>query len=191
MKFHQYYKEKWNAELGLQAEDLDWGFIHRHIFLTSNDTKLRWFQFRIVHRIIATNRYLSVIRIQNDSSCSFCKQDDETIMHLFHDCVIVNDFFVSFENWIYDRTSILLNFSKTEVLFGKKKCYDARNFLILIYKHYIYRQRCRKEQLYLPNLKTEIYNQYIIEKYNSNINGKQNSFLKKWSNFENLFVADQ
>ena len=108
IKFPEKYKEKWIADLNIT--DFDWKFIHKCSHNITNDTKLRWFQLRIIHRILATNRYLTIIKIQNDSNCSFCKVEEETIIHLFSECDVVNNFLISFENWIYDKTSVLLKF---------------------------------------------------------------------------------
>ena len=39
------------------------------------EIKLKWFQIRLVHRIIATNIVLMHTGIENDITCSFCRQD--------------------------------------------------------------------------------------------------------------------
>ena len=79
----------------------------------------------------------------------------------------MNDLYIKFETKIYEKTSVLINFSKTQILFGiiKYNC-DIENVLILIFKYYIYRQRCRNENLYLPALKNDIYCTIIIKSIN-------------------------
>ena len=93
-----------------------------------------------------------------------------------------------FEYWIYDKTSVLLNFTKSEILLGKggKDC-KCDNVLVLLYKFHIYRQRCRDENVNLTILKNEVYNYYKTEKFIYRTNRKQHSFEKKWQKFETLF----
>ena len=120
-----------------------------------------------------------MIGIQNDSSCSFCKEEEETIIHLFCDCEVVKNFYNNFENMIYEKVSVLLNFTKTEILFGRKGSGQIQNLLILLFKYYIYRQRCKQERLYLPSLVLEIYNYYRVQRYISIKNNKLTIFEKK------------
>ena len=52
-------------------------------FTVTTDTKLEWLQFRIFHRIIATNQYLFHIKSVESDVCTFCHYAKETIIHLF------------------------------------------------------------------------------------------------------------
>ena len=65
-------ENKWELLLNL-GYDLNWKKIYQNIFNFTNDTKLIWFQYRIIHRILATNKYLHAIKIKNDPLCSFCR----------------------------------------------------------------------------------------------------------------------
>ena len=38
---------------------------------------------KIVHRIIATNIVLMHMGIENDITCSFCRQDRDSVNHIF------------------------------------------------------------------------------------------------------------
>lgn len=48
-------------------------------FRITKDTKMQWFQTRINHKILATNKFLCKIKITDDSKCFFCKVSEETI----------------------------------------------------------------------------------------------------------------
>jgi hypothetical protein len=52
------------------------------------DTYLRNFQFKFLHRIIATNSFLYKIKLKDTHLCTSCKANNETIEHLFFDCPI-------------------------------------------------------------------------------------------------------
>ena len=49
-------------------------------------TKLRSFQFKINHNILYTNEKLYKVKISDTSLCTFCKNEIETLAHLFAEC---------------------------------------------------------------------------------------------------------
>ena len=58
-------------------------------FRITNDVQLRWFHYRIIHRILATNTLLYKIGIEDSDLCTFCKCNAETLSHLFWECYYV------------------------------------------------------------------------------------------------------
>ena len=83
-------------------EDLNWTFIYSLPRICTVSTKLRNFQFKFLHRRIATNSFLFKIRISDTALCYFCKTDEETLIHLYLECSVtktfwqcVKEFFVS------------------------------------------------------------------------------------------------
>ena len=50
------------------------------------EIKLKWFQIRLVHRIIATNVVLMYMGIENDTTCSFCRQDRDSVNNIVWSC---------------------------------------------------------------------------------------------------------
>ena len=63
--------------------------IHRWVFELTNDSYLHWFQTRLTHRILAANPLLFKINISNTCMCTFCKSDNETLLHLFWECSVI------------------------------------------------------------------------------------------------------
>ena len=79
---------KWNQ---LFAE-LNWGEIFCKPILTTKDTQLRWFQFRILHRSLPTGCYLYLRHLTETPICDFCSHEEETLLHLFWECPAVQSF---------------------------------------------------------------------------------------------------
>ncbi|KAH3811392.1 hypothetical protein DPMN_139802 [Dreissena polymorpha] len=50
------------------------------------ESTLRNFQYKYIHRIIATNKYLFKCKLSNSSLSDFCSENIETIEHLFWEC---------------------------------------------------------------------------------------------------------
>ena len=47
------------------------------------EIKLKWFQIRLVHRLLATNVVLMHMGVENDITCSFCEKERDAINHIF------------------------------------------------------------------------------------------------------------
>ena len=74
---------KWLADCNLCGFDtIDWGKSYTLAFLCTSESKLRVFQFKLLHRKVATNCFLFKIGIKSNDQCSFCKASSETLLHL-------------------------------------------------------------------------------------------------------------
>ena len=73
--------EKWSHKL-----PIDTCTIFRHIIKTTQDTRLRWFQYRLIYRILPSQRHLLFMKVVNSAICTFCEADDGTLEHMFWDC---------------------------------------------------------------------------------------------------------
>ena len=47
------------------------------------EKKLKWFRMRLVHKKLDHNVVLKHMGIKNDSNCSFCRKERDTVSHLF------------------------------------------------------------------------------------------------------------
>ena len=43
-------------------------------------------QYKIIHRMISTNKKLYLYGIKDSNKCEKCEEEEETITHLFCDC---------------------------------------------------------------------------------------------------------
>ena len=64
------------------------------------NTKLITFQFKFLHRILATNSFLKKIGITQSDLCTFCKTEVESLIHLFWSCRVPSIFWQEFKQWI-------------------------------------------------------------------------------------------
>ena len=58
----------------------------------TKSTRLLEFQFKLLHRRIATNDFLNKVGLKDNSKCSFCGKEQEKLRHLFWECskVVLN-----------------------------------------------------------------------------------------------------
>ena len=56
---------------------------------------LKDFQYKLTNKILVTQSILDRIRKIEDNLCAYCKQEPETILHLFVDCDKVKELAIS------------------------------------------------------------------------------------------------
>ena len=84
---------------------VNWESTYSLPFWCSKETKLREFQFKLLHRRIATNDFLYKIGIKQSDSCTFCGEATENLVHLFWSCKYSNAFWKDCYQWIMQNTS--------------------------------------------------------------------------------------
>ena len=109
------------------------------IYKTTIEEKLRSFQFKVLHRILATNVFLKNIRIKTDPSCQHCGTE-ETLEHLFWECKESKAFWSDFQRFVKGKHFELPNLSCKDVILGilPKEHNTILNHLVLLAKYHIY-----------------------------------------------------
>lgn len=78
---------KWKTDLtNYNVEDLTIYDIFKICFKTTKDSSVQWLQFRILHKNLPVGYYLKKINIKTTDRCEFCKNNVETIIHVFISC---------------------------------------------------------------------------------------------------------
>ena len=91
----------------------------------SLNTTLALYQYRLIHRIIATNTFLYKIHYVKSNTCTFCSTEPETLSYLFYDCQIVKNLWKEVQTWIIVETGINLQLEKQTGFFcmiNNEKC---------------------------------------------------------------------
>ena len=132
--------------------------IHEHlksfknIYQITNVTKLRNFQYRLLVNKIFCNDILYYWKLKDNQKCDFCKITKQSIVHLLHECPIVNSIWKELRIW-FNQTGIDTEFSLKNILYNKVSEYGIANFITLITKFTIYRSKCEgttpQRQLYI------------------------------------------
>jgi hypothetical protein len=132
--------QKWNFFYA----NLNWVQIFGACQKTTNDSKLKWFQLRLIYRILPTNRYLFLMKLVDSPLCAFCQNDEETIVHLFWQCRFVDTFWRELEQCLTDKCAHLVNFhfDLKLILFGVHNTIYTDNvidLLIILAKYFVYK----------------------------------------------------
>lgn len=149
----------------------------------SRETKLQSFHFRIAHRIITCNKYLSDIRMREDAACHSCNMRD-TITHFFVECQTVREFWTRLDNWCKEHINLPMSFLTTGERIlgltnenGNAKAFKITNWLLLTAKFYIHRQRLfHKGEFSLVAYLAEVRKKLITERMACQWEGKPHKF---------------
>ena len=94
-------QEKWSDDCELENDvAIDWKSVSRLPFNCTKISKLITFQFKLLHRRLATNDFLKKRGIRNKYRCTFCEVELEKLTHLFWFCTITSSFWQNFKQWL-------------------------------------------------------------------------------------------
>ena len=173
--------------------DKEWKQIYLYPFKTTKYSQLRWFQIRINHNILVTNKLLHHMNITDDSSCTFCSTMEETIIHLLWSCSKTQDFLNLMISW-FESFDIHIKLSEKLFLFGVESLRDQKltkiqHFFLLYAKYYIYCSRGNNQVPMLTVFKKKLYFMYKMHMEIALMNNDLEAFSKEWSPY-NLQLQD-
>jgi len=85
-------------------------------FKVTVENKLRSFQFKIIHSIIPTNLSQHKMNIKESPHCEHCLFQNETLVHMFLECSVVEPFWKDVITWWNIKRSDIINPNHTEIL---------------------------------------------------------------------------
>lgn len=181
-------KTSWSRLLNYNLGDLEWETIFSLPFNITKNTKLQWFQFRINHRILATNSFLHKIKKVDSYNCSFCEKEIETIEHIFWECEFIQDLLNDFATYCFRNILTYVVFVEKEFILGSYENLDQVKYIIALQiKYYIYSMRCCSKKPSLNGLISSIKIMYDTNRYIACKNNRQVLFDEAWENWKNLF----
>ena len=175
-------QQKWNDTF--PDEDLNWKNIYTTLQKSTNDIKLKNFQYNFLMRIIPTNQFLAKCQLVSSTLCDFCNMEIETIAHLFWECTHVQEFWTSISRFLQHCQRISdVNF-KTIVFglchkFGNKGI-QMINFILFQAKYYIFLSKHQKNIPTLGHFQHYLSYRIQIEKEIALIHDKLENFENKW-----------
>ena len=181
----------WSTELLENISEIELLREIKHVYVCTNIVKLRSFQYRLLNRALVTNIQLKKWKIRGDDRCTFCNIYQETYVHLFYECIIVNHIWQQIkeqmlsENCVVNTRNVICN----KVNYVKTKSVD--NLVCLVFKQYVYMKRCFNEQLCFNEFRKSMYKIRNIENYNAIVTGNVRKCQQKWCNTDKNPLGSQ
>ena len=115
---------------------------------TAKETKLQVFQFKVLHRIIATRSFLHKAKLSDSPNCLNCDQVKESIEHLLLECPKVQAIWTHLLAKFNATEDMNLTLDPQNCLFGiksSKKEIRKWNYIALILRFFIYKCRLNSQ----------------------------------------------
>ena len=179
----EHKQAKWELELNCQLDEWYMRSFKDNILVT-NVPKYRSFQYRLLHRSIITNKHLFHWNKRTDKLCSLCGSHEESYIHLFFMCNHVNQLW----EWVKEFGQQLgeeVHLEKRNIIFNRiaNNPQHVINFVCLIVKQYIYKQRCLGERIRVHQIRELVHRVQNYEKFYARKNNNLRKFCSKWKVF--------
>jgi len=184
---------KWNYLLNI-GYNLDiWKVIFKSCFLTIQDNNLKWFQFRILHRILGTKSLLYKMKINENNTCRLCKRDEESILHLFVECAKTSKLWHEIKYWVNATVNVQLNLTPIYILLGHINSDSMQipiNAILMTVKYYIFRCAVQNKELDIFVCQKQLKTMYREQKSLSLKMNQLPNFRKKWLKWEPMLSIE-
>ena len=113
-----------------------------NIRASTGNSYLQWLHYRIVNRTVATNTFLYRIGKADNIVCTFCRQENETLIHALWSCDTVQRFIREVQHSIQTKYNILLEINVGKWFFPHLESESKMNILLItIAKHTILKSK--------------------------------------------------
>ena len=179
---------KWKSFLDFQ--DVLWGSYCQIPFQSTIDINMRWFQIKILNRILYMKDSLLRFGVVADKKCTFCSNNDETIIHVFCFCNYSNEVWSKLEFWIFRNTGERIKFTNQNKLFGFcGSNNNALNCVLMVVRQEIFSAKLRNQLPSFDIILSAVKRYYEMEKYIYQTNLRENKLKKKWFHFRKYFES--
>ena len=172
---------KWNNELLTPDDDSFWNKIFIIPKTCNRDTWMYMFQYKILHRILATNSKLFLYKIFESPLCIYCKSADETILHLYCECDMTTGVWQDIIDWLNPQGFNFEYFRDSQIILGDPKMDAVINRILLTTKIAIFKNREKSKPPTLSQVLSMLKSQFKIEKFNAETTGKLRFFRGFWA----------
>ena len=124
---------------------LDWRKIYILPRITTVNTYLRSFQYKMFNNILFLNEKFFVVQKKNTPLCSFCNKEEETPLHIFSECTYVIYLWQQLATFLKKNLIIPALTPQTALLgvWSDNANHDEPiiNHFLVIFKLYVYNSR--------------------------------------------------
>ena len=144
-----------------------WTRIFKSLKNICKETKLKVFQFKLIHRTIVTKKELFRFGIKTDDECLYCGGKD-SIEHSFIECAFTKLFTQIVVNWFNRVNECQIYPTSEETLFGiTAKSLDSTiirkfNYTDLFMRHYIYPSKLNSRAISIQDFISKLLIKYDL-----------------------------
>jgi len=181
-------KQQQSWEHRLNKRDIEWEPIYKLTFETTEDNKLRDFNYKYLMGIVRTNKELFKFSLVTSTLCDFCGLVPENTRHLFWECQHVQTFWANLSN-VFSICNINVDINFLNISLGMPNIKQHKtpiNYILMLAKYYIFRCKCLQEKPIFCHFKNYFKYKLNIEKHIAIRKGKIDIYHAKWNPFSIL-----
>lgn len=173
--------EKWLLDLpAVVSPEMTWPAVYNRLHQSVKDVNLKWLQYRIIKRILPTNRLLYIFGLSETDKCRKCPIYSESILHKFWKCPSVRMLWRA----VKDLLGLQHSLTSMNVFFGLHMS-DANdsmrvNTVIMLTNQMIWKYRDCDGALTVENLRLHILDYLKIEHYIAQTGDTRSKFTDRW-----------
>ena len=181
IRVHPTAKLKYNSIYNDQ--DFNWKQIYLIPHKVTLDIRTRIFQYKLLNRIVYTNKLLYKIGLSDTSLCTFCGEYEESLEHLFLHCRFSNNFWMQIVSWLNDLNITIIELKDSEIMLGyinESPHWFFLNHALIIGKQVIYSSRLSKSKPLFSQFIVKLKHIERIEYYIAKKRDRCSFHEKKW-----------
>ena len=102
--------------------EINWNLVNLIPYKVTVDVKTRCFQFKLLHRVVYTNKLMHKINFSDTDLCTFCDETVESLEHLFFRCKHCQNFWKSFVLWLNKLGFGIDTLIEVDIMLGYTTC---------------------------------------------------------------------
>ena len=173
-----------------ENQEINWKDIYTLPRKVSIDCNVRSFQYKVLNNILYLNKKLFIFGKSPSSLCSYCKEADETVLHLFSECHVTKELWKRL-NLFFNGSLCLPELLPQTAFFGfiiSSENLLLENHILLLFKIYLYNSR-NQEKVRFNKLIRVITKVKDMEKEIAGNNDKKIMlYKKKWQKIEDMLL---
>ena len=176
-------KEKWSENLNDEIDSRTLQISFKNAKKFSPSVYQYYNQYKLIHRRTVNNQLLKRMKIVESENCLFCKDQVETIEHIYLQCPNSVNLWNETIKWvrnIQDRHFII---SDHEKIFGTTDNIHVTNLLIISVKDVIYQKRKEGKTMSIIDVKRSLLKNLSIVKLKDVLQDDLELFEAKWEPF--------
>ena len=149
----------------------------------NTDTRLQVFQYKVLHRIIATKEKLFKQKTVNSPFCLDCLNVTETVEHMLMDCPKVKVIWETMAQKFKQMENIEIILNKDSCIFGLLSTNPGIrkwNWLAMQIKFFIYKCRLNSKVPFLPAFEASLQSKFEIMRYSATYSRDTQKFIDTW-----------
>lgn len=107
--------------------------------MTNVNQKTQKLQYRILNNYLNSNDRLKKLGVIDNDSCSFCKQEPETLEHLFATCRHIQKFWKDLLGWYQQFSKEIITINQRTIMLGWRTVDPPvlENYILLTAKSFV------------------------------------------------------